>query len=571
MSIEVTCPACGGSIQIEEVSEIVACPLCEVHLQIDPETSEPTLVTAEEETEADPGVTAENSSTEAAENETASPTEAAPAEPTDAASEASPFSFLPGGNQQKSREERSTPKFSFLPGGDDESKEAEPETPAVEETSTDTPAPSSEETTEETSEIAPEAPATESEEKTPFSFLPDQKEVDSSTAATEKPATNFSFLPGGSEEAASPAEDTAKPEEAEAASEESNQTDNPETVAADESDDTTAATAETETSNEQESTEEVAAESTSSAAVADETASEPESPSETAPAETNTDTTEPAVAPAPPQSYRKEKVVPRRLFTLTLTYAIAATIMVALLLYAKYQGDPHQLESLPDLKPPIKNDEIALQLVPENASLPPGHTLQLGGPGRRFGNVMVTPLRVTRSPLEFEHYTGDSSKTRAPSEDVLKLYLKFENVSDDQTFEPLDQKLLLTRVSGNSPDVPLRANNFVCRVDQKRPDGQRVLVYDMPPSWEWNLKGQNINREQTPQNLAPGESFETYVATDEQGIDALKGDLVWRLQIRKGYNPKSHRGVTTLIDIVFNSDQIQSEGSSQSNAALPTS
>jgi len=271
------------------------------------------------------------------------------------------------------------------------------------------------------------------------------------------------------------------------------------------------------------------------------------------------------------QNYRKGKVVPKRLFTLTLTYAIVATVLIAMLLYAKYLGDPHQLESLPDLKPPIKNDEIALQLVPENAELPAGHTLKLGEPGRRFGNVLVTPLRVTRGPIEFEHYTGDTTKTREPSQDVLKLHLKFENVSSDQTFEPLDQKLLLTRVGGKTQESQLRANNFLCRADQKRTDAERVLVYDMPPSWEWNLKGQNINLEKQTQKLEPGQSFETYVATNEQGIDSLKGELVWRLQLRKGYNPKSFRGVTTLIEVVFNSDQIQAESPSPKLEALPTS
>ncbi|MFG0241087.1 MAG: hypothetical protein ACF8CY_08595, partial [Gimesia chilikensis] len=71
--------------------------------------------------------------------------------------------------------------------------------------------------------------------------------------------------------------------------------------------------------------------------------------------------------------------------------------------------------------------------------------------------------------------------------------------------------------------------------------------------------------------LEPGQSFETFVATNEAGIDSLTGELVWRLQIRKGYNPKSHRGVTTLIDVVFNSDQIQKEVPSESKAPLPTS
>ncbi|QDT30202.1 hypothetical protein Enr10x_55620 [Gimesia panareensis] len=639
MSIEVACPACGGSIQIEEAGEVVACPLCQVHLQIDPETSEALLVSMEtdeepeatpesaespeaeaattetgEETKAAspfdflpgghqapkaetretpkfdflPGGSSESAENESAENESAEVTEPEvtdePAEetPTEAAAppaeeatveaadadteEASPFAFLSEGNQPPRTETRETPKFDFLPGGSNETADKEPaevtEPEATEEQVEETPSETAEATTEEAAaaveETDTEATPAESEAASPFSFLPGGNAGESTPEETAPPANNFAFLPGG---------DGADTEESEATEE---------TVAETEAESTT----EVETS----AAETSESEATEAAATPEETSSEATTPAETTTAETESTeaeaeaaetaestpaTPEPA-APAP-QSYRKEKVVPKKLFTLTLTYAIAATIMVAMLLYAKYQGDPHQLESLPDLKPPIKNDEIALQLVPENAELPPGHTLQLGGPGRRFGNVMVTPLRVTRGPLEFEHYTGDASKTREHTAgDVLKLYLKFENMSDDQTFEPLDQKLLLSRVPGKTPDS-LRANNFVCRLDQQKPDGERVLVYDMPPSWEWNLKGQNINRETTPQKLAPGESFETYIATNEQGIDSLTGELVWRVQIRKGYNPKSQRGVTTLIDVVFNSDQIQKEVPTESKAALPTS
>ncbi|QDV21153.1 hypothetical protein Pan153_58350 [Gimesia panareensis] len=708
MSIEVACPACGGSIQIEEAGEVVACPLCQVHLQIDPETSEPLLVSAEpdddesettaeatesetataetgEETKAAspfdflpgghqapktetretpkfdflPGgasesaahesaeVTEPEATDEQAEEATSETAEATTEEATAAAAdteEASPFAFLAGGNQPPKTEARDTPKFDFLPGGANETAdsdsaevtEPEPADEQAEETPTETAnttteeaaAESAEADTEEAStfaflaggneppkteardtpkfdflpggtnetadsdsaEVTEPEPADEQAEETPaetaeatteeaaaevaetdteetpaesataspFSFLPGGDAGEPASEETERPATNFSFLPGGGDEA-----NTDESEATEEAVAEANSTTAVET--------TTAETSETEATEEAAPPEETSGDATTPA----ETLAAGTESTETEAVESETAESAPATqetaAPAP-QSYRKEKVVPKKLFTLTLTYAIAATIMVAMLLYAKYQGDPHQLESLPDLKPPIKNDEIALQLVPENAELPPGHTLQLGGPGRRFGNVMVTPLRVTRGPLEFEHYTGDASKTREHTAgDVLKLYLKFENMSDDQTFEPLDQKLLLSRVPGKTPESPMRANNFVCRLDQQKPDGERVLVYDMPPSWDWNLKGQNINRETTPQKLAPGESFETYVATNEQGIDSLTGELVWRVQIRKGYNPQSHRGVTTLIDVVFNSDQIQKDVPAESKAALPTS
>ena len=548
MSIEVTCPACGGSIQIEEVAEVVACPLCQVHLQVDPETSEPVLVSPDADEEADPPAAeavesseSETSNAEAetqdetvAETDTETTTEESDSEETTADDETtSPFSFLPGGNQSRKTEKRETPKFDFLPGGDSESTDKDNAEVAEAESSTD-------EATEAEAEVA----STETTTDTESEAAAESTESDAEEQPTEsETASPFSFLPGGSNDEQTTKEATAETE-----------SDTSETETATE--DTTADSAETATATEETSEEAV---------------SETPAPAETETTESTPAATEPAASPAP-QSYRKPKTVSKRLFTLTLTYAIAATIMVAMLLYAKYQGDPHQLESLPDLKPPIKNDEIALQLVPENAELPPGHTLQLGGSGRRFGNVMVTPLRVTRGPLEFEHYTGDASRTREPtSSDVLKLYLKFENMSEDQTFEPLDQKLLLSRVPGKTPDSPMRANNFVSQIDQRHPDGERVLVYDMPPSWEWNLKGQNINQESTPQKLEPGQSFETFVATNEAGIDSLTGELVWRLQIRKGYNPKSHRGVTTLIDVVFNSDQIQKDVPSESKAPLPTS
>jgi hypothetical protein len=59
--------------------------------------------------------------------------------------------------------------------------------------------------------------------------------------------------------------------------------------------------------------------------------------------------------------------------------------------------------------------------------------------------------------------------------------------------------------------------------------------------------------------LGPGESMVTFIPSDEEAT-ALKGDLVWRFQFRKGYNRRSYRGVTTLIDVRFNSREITDDG-----------
>jgi hypothetical protein len=184
--------------------------------------------------------------------------------------------------------------------------------------------------------------------------------------------------------------------------------------------------------------------------------------------------------------------------------------------------------------------------------MPPGHTLQLGET-QRFGSVEVTPLRVTRGPLQFEHFSGRPEYQRDASPPVLKLWLRFRNVSADQRFAPLDRVLLLTRNFAEF-GADARANNFVAAADEKRRDGRRVLMFDMPINGEYSIIGERLGEE-----IGPGETLETFLPTSEEGLDSLQDDLVWRVQFRKGYNPDSLRGVTTLIEVEFHSDQIETE------------
>lgn len=245
-------------------------------------------------------------------------------------------------------------------------------------------------------------------------------------------------------------------------------------------------------------------------------------------------------------------MVSRTAFVAVLSYASAATIALIYVLLAWLNSRAHQLESLPDLRPELHDGKAALILAPEDAPMPPGHTLALGET-RRFGSVEVTPLRVTRGTIEFEHFSGRPDYRRAPSGPVLKLWLRFRNVSQDQRFAPLDRLLLLTRTFDQFGGDP-RANNFVAPVDQKRRDGHRVFVYDLPVDGEYALVGQDAGKE-----IGPGEELVTFIPTTEEGLSALQGPLVWRVQFRKGYNPDSLRGVTTLIEVTFDSDEIQSE------------
>jgi hypothetical protein len=231
------------------------------------------------------------------------------------------------------------------------------------------------------------------------------------------------------------------------------------------------------------------------------------------------------------------------------SYASAVTIV---LVYMLIRGQASALESLPDLVPVVgKNGELSWTYSPPMNDVAPGHVLELGQ-SRRFGNVKVTPLKVTRGIVQFEHYSGEARLARNPTEPVLKLWVRFENVSRDQTFAPLDPHVLFKRNSINLGQK-IQANAFVTREAERKKGKSLFYIFDMPVLSEFRMVGQNLNR-----SLEPGESVETFIPSEEEARD-LNGDLVWRFQFRKGYHPTSKRGVTTLIDVRFNSDQITDE------------
>lgn len=279
----------------------------------------------------------------------------------------------------------------------------------------------------------------------------------------------------------------------------------------------------------------------------------------------NSDEAAPAVTSPVPSVTAPPDSVPRSKYVLVLSWASAATLAALFLLYLLSMAQSSQLESLPDVKPPRKDDKIVYQLVPEEAAMPPGHTLSLGDT-QRYGNLKVTALRVTRGPVQFEHYDPSTSRTRDQGPEVLKLWLRFENVSTDQSIAPLDE-LVFQRDDRDFENV--RANTFLAPVSQKSKSGKRLMVYDLNTSGDWNLKAQHVEYE-----IPPGEQFETYIPTTPEGLAEILGsdeELVWRVHFRKGYSPKKY-GVTTVIEVKFTASEIESDSlpPSPADASAPS-
>lgn len=247
-----------------------------------------------------------------------------------------------------------------------------------------------------------------------------------------------------------------------------------------------------------------------------------------------------------------EPTVPRRSFVMVAGYAAALTLLFILFwLTGRLQlSGRHPLESLPDIKP-LQPGEF--QKIPEEAALPPLHDLQLGET-RRFGDIEITPTRVTREVLTASNPARRNSTAEPQtSGPVLKLWFTAKNVSDEAVFAPWDLGLMCLRSPEYSVADSTLANSWL-KADPESDAPKRILNYMHPPGSVIQLSDQNSGRK-----LKPGEAAEFYVACAED-VQHLALDSVdrfqWRIQIRKGIS-QSGNGVTTMVDFFFGPDQIE--------------
>ncbi|WP_010582231.1 hypothetical protein [Schlesneria paludicola] len=233
---------------------------------------------------------------------------------------------------------------------------------------------------------------------------------------------------------------------------------------------------------------------------------------------------------------------------LLLVIGSYASLLTIYVVYLSLFGRQSQLESLPDLKTVQQLGGRAVVPRPANL-LPPGHDLRLGE-ARRYGNLIATPLRVTRGPIAFTHFSGDPTQVRAMSAPVLKLWIKFENVSTNQVIAPLDTTLMFFRRIVNDR---VASYNAIFPVAQRKQPATHFPFDRIAEDSEWRIVGQHTN-----EVLEPHQSFETFIPSEEH-LDDLTGEIIWRVHFRKGHGPKSGNGVTTLIDVHFQSDQITAD------------
>lgn len=228
-----------------------------------------------------------------------------------------------------------------------------------------------------------------------------------------------------------------------------------------------------------------------------------------------------------------------------------ATLVTLLLLYFMLTGKSSRLESLPDIRP-LKGNEF--QQVPEGTTLPEGHVLKLGQ-STRFGDVVVTPTKITREPLKFENFmtkVADDSQTTPP---VLKLHFTMKNVATNYAFPPFDSGLMSHRSPLESEEDSAKVNSFLLVRNSAETEPKRFLNFRHSMDNTFLLTGQNSARP-----VAPGETLDTFIASSlALNSVTLEPDAkcTWRVQIRKGVNIESGNGVTTLIDVTFQGSDVR--------------
>ncbi len=197
------------------------------------------------------------------------------------------------------------------------------------------------------------------------------------------------------------------------------------------------------------------------------------------------------------QLCEKKTSSPGKLFLLLAGYASASTLALLFFIVQYLRQPYHQLESLPDIKPPATG--ISVTLINPDNRVAPLHTLQLNQT-RRFGNIEFTPLKVTRGPISIvQNASNSSSETTEP---VLKLLVRFKNVSRIRPLSLWIENWFFFR----DRRVSSRANQFIKWADQLASDTGVINLFELPLQDEVSIANMPLGIA-----LAPGESIETFL------------------------------------------------------------
>lgn len=266
----------------------------------------------------------------------------------------------------------------------------------------------------------------------------------------------------------------------------------------------------------------------------------------------------------------KKSRTPRQSNRLTQVLLISYSSIVTLLaIYFAWRllviGPRKDRLDLPDLAPPKvkEGQETTLIHVRPDLAFPQSHIMRIGE-SKQFGNVVVTAKGIVQGPLQFQHFDPTATTIREPTGNLLQLQLELHNASKEMSFVPLDRALVFTREDDPKTPGLFKSNNWIAPLADGKPKGALIPVFDLSPESNWNIVAQNLDSV-----VQPGETLTTFIPSAEGAIAEFEardaGEWAWRFHLRKGHNPNSLRGVTTMIEVRFT----QADVSSRTNESPP--
>jgi DNA-directed RNA polymerase subunit RPC12/RpoP len=257
-----------------------------------------------------------------------------------------------------------------------------------------------------------------------------------------------------------------------------------------------------------------------------------------------------------------------------VSYSILATVLLVILWNRLQTREVHPLIAfLPDAegdapgvirKPKAVTEARKRRLNAE--PLPDDLKLRLGQT-RTVGMLAITPQRVAWQQVGVGEDSAGPVKLNGPS---LVLHLRLENMSTDETFQPLDRFFDRKWQDGKATAPPLTLLEA----------GPKLRFYGGPAEWRPRSHARNINAppefiylmggehpvaDPIDRPLGAGETSEVFVCTDGNDprtteLARYRGEFLWRVHVRRGLVRVLDREVpaAAVVGVVFSDRDVGS-------------
>jgi hypothetical protein len=257
-----------------------------------------------------------------------------------------------------------------------------------------------------------------------------------------------------------------------------------------------------------------------------------------------------------------------------ISYAVLATGLLVTLWNRLQTKETHPLIAfLPDAegdapgvirKPKAVNEARKRRLnsepIPDELKMHLGQT-------RTVGALAITPQRVAWEQIGVGSGSAAPVRLNGPS---LVLHLRLENVSADETFQPLDRYFDRKWRDGSSTPPPLTfldagpGRQFYGGPAEWRPRPSARNIGALPEFIY--LMGQNQEIEDPiDRPLAAGESTQVFVCTDGNDprtaeLAGYRGNFLWRVHLRRGLVRVLGRDVpaAAVVGVLFSDREVGS-------------